>query len=379
MNNNKPLLDKNPWVYVISLVERSLPMEWFFDELYNQNENILIVFLNPVQPPIMDALSKKGLQVQWIKYVGKKSIPFVFFKLFNLFRELKPSVLHAHLFDASLVSLPAAALAGIKKRIHTRHHSSHHHYFFPHAVKYDNFINYWSSSIFAISDNVKNILVEDEKVPAQKVKVVHHGFDFGMFQNVSSDRVKVVKGKYTYSEKGPVIGVVSRFTYWKGIQFIISAFEKVLMKYPNAVLILANAKGDYINEINELLSALPYDSYRQILFEADTPALFSSFDLFVHVPIDDHSEAFGQVYIEALMSKVPSVFTLSGIANEFIVDNRNALVVGYKDFDGIYNAIVKLIEDNRLADRLASQGYDGVLELFDVKTMVSNTIAYYGQ
>ncbi|HQF27350.1 MAG TPA: hypothetical protein PLD36_01975, partial [Bacteroidia bacterium] len=115
MNNNKPLLDKNPWVYVISLVERSLPMEWFFDELYNQNENILIVFLNPVQPPIMEALSKKGLQVQWLKYVGKKSIPFVFFKLFNLFSELKPSVVHAHLFDASLVSLPAAALAGIKK------------------------------------------------------------------------------------------------------------------------------------------------------------------------------------------------------------------------------------------------------------------------
>jgi glycosyltransferase involved in cell wall biosynthesis len=338
---------------------------------------VLIVFLNPEAPPLMSTLAEKGLKVQWIKYSGKMDMPTVFFKLFKLFRKLKPNVLHVHLFDACLVALPAGAFAGVKKRIHTRHHSSHHHYFFPHAVKYDRFVNFWSTSILAISENVKNILVSKEHVPSSKVTVVHHGFDFDIFSDVSPERIARLKDKYNFNNHYPVIGVVSRYTYWKGIQFVIEAFNRIVNIHPNAVLVLANAKGDYANEIVALLSSLPENTYRQILFEADTPALFKSFDVFVHVPIDNHSEAFGQVYIESLIAKVPSVFTLSGIANEFVSNDRNALVVDYMNSDEIYNAILRFINEPDLVNRLVQNGFDDALKIFDVKKMVSDTIAIY--
>jgi glycosyltransferase involved in cell wall biosynthesis len=365
------------WVYVISLVERSMPMDWFFTELIKRNQNVLIVFLNPAAPPLMQDLADKGLNVHWIKYAGKMDMPFVFLKLFKLFRRLKPSVLHVHLFDACLIALPAGAFAGIKRRIHTRHHSSHHHYFFPHAVWYDRFVNFWSTSILAISENVKNILVTMENVPSSKVTVIHHGFDFDIFSDVSSERISAIMQKYDFVNKSPVIGVVSRYTYWKGIQYVIAAFEKLLKSKPNAILVLANAKGDYAVEITDLLKTLPSSTYRQIVFEADTPALFKSFDVFVHVPIDNHSEAFGQVYIESLIAKVPSVFTLSGIANEFIANERNAMVVDYMNSNAILNAIVRLIDEPDLVELLVENGFNDVKEMFDVKRMVSDTIVVY--
>lgn len=364
-------------LFVISLVDKSLPMEFFFIELSKHDSNFQIVFLNPAPPSIMINLVKKGLSVKWIKYSGKKDVVKVFFKLFLLCRSIKPSVIHAHLFDASLISLPAAMLAKIKKRIYTRHHSSQHHIYSPHAVKYDRFINMCATEIFAISENVKNVLVENENVAVEKVKVVHHGFDFNYFNSVTDNRIFEIKSSYNFENNWPVIGVVSRFTHWKGVHYIIDAFYRIVQKYPDAVLILANAKGDYESEIFNKLRIIPSNNYRLIVFEEDSPALFKSFDVFIHTPIDSHSEAFGQVYIEAMMAKIPSIFTLSGIANEFVINRKNAFVVDYKDSKAIYNSIIDIIDDKILVDKIVKKGYDDVLANFDIKKIVIDSISSY--
>ena len=140
MDGNKLIQPNGLWVYVISLVETSLPMEWFFAELQKYNREVVVVFLNPHQPHLMDVLTEKGYRCVWMKYDGKKSLLNAFLQLYRFFKREKPSVVHAHLFDACLVALPAAALAAVRKRVHTRHHASHHHFYFPHAVKYDKFI-----------------------------------------------------------------------------------------------------------------------------------------------------------------------------------------------------------------------------------------------
>ena len=69
------------------------------------------------------------------------------------------------------------------------------------------------------------------------------------------------------------------------------------------------------------------DRYTEIVYETDMPALYKTFDVFVHVPVEPHFESFGQVYVEAMASGIPSVFTLAGAATEFVRDGENALVV----------------------------------------------------
>ncbi len=367
------------WIYVISLVESSLPMEWFFRELKKHNHQVLIVFLNPKQPYLMEVLVKNGYRCLFLPYNGKKDLFFVFWKLFKLFRQENPSIVHAHLFDACLIALPAAAFASVKKRVHTRHHASHHHFYFPHAVKYDKFINFWSTNIFAISQNVKDILVGKEGVLESKVSVVHHGFDFANFKAVTDAGIKDLKIKYNLQDKFPVIGVVSRYTHWKGIQFIIPAFEKVLSRFPNAVLVLANAKGDYVDEIKSLLVNLPAQNYREIVFEKDSATLYKLFNVFVHVPIDNHSEAFGQVYVEAMVAGIPCVYTISGIANEFVKHRDNALVVDYMNAEQIYDAVMEILSSPLEAGKRAENAYEQVLEIFDVTGMINETIRNYGK
>jgi glycosyltransferase involved in cell wall biosynthesis len=80
------------------------------------------------------------------------------------------------------------------------------------------------------------------------------------------------------------------------------------------------------------------------------------FSIFIHVPIDEDSEAFGQTYIESLASGVPSIFTLSGVANEFIKNNYNAIVVKHKNSSEIKDAIMEILQNEILRTSLIDNG-----------------------
>lgn len=172
--------------------------------------------------------------------------------------------------------------------------------------------------------------------------LIHHGFELDAFKNVNTEEVEQLRVKYNLKDNHPVVGMISRYEKGKGIQHVIPAFQKLLKEYPNAVLVLANSHGSYAREIKAMLKQLPDHSYREIRFEYNLFALYKLFDVFVHVPEYAEYEAFGQVYVEALAAGVPSVFTLSGIALEFIEDRKNALVCKYGDSSDIYNALSEI-------------------------------------
>jgi glycosyltransferase involved in cell wall biosynthesis len=105
--------------------------------------------------------------------------------------------------------------------------------------------------------------------------------------------------------------------------------------------------------------------------------MFNLFDVFIHVPVNKYCEAFGQVYIEALASGVPSIFTLSGIAAEFIKHEHNALVVEYCNSHEIYNSLMRILIDSKLKNILIENGKKDVLRDFGLKKYIQQLTKYY--
>lgn len=361
---------KNKLAYIISNIDKALAFEWLDDYLDKEKFDITFILLNPSGSVLENYLKEKQTQVYRVHYRGKKDVPSAFLKVRKILKKEKTQIIHCHLFDACFVGLLAAKSLGIKKRIFTRHYATFHHQYFPRAVYYDRFLNYLASDIIAISENVRNVLVEKEKVKAKKVHLIHHGFPLENFENVSDDNIKILQEKYNTASHFPIIGVIARWTHWKGIQFIIPAFQKLLKDYPNVCLVLANASGEFRSEIEKLLTELPKNSFREIVFEQDLFTLYRLFDVYVHVPINLEIEAFGQTYIEALASGVPSVFTLSGVANEFIENENNALAVPFEDSEAIYQAIQRILSDEKLKENLIINGKKSVQEKFAVQKMI---------
>lgn len=357
---------------VINDINRALEHEWYVDKIDRDQFGIEFILINCENSFMSRFLAERSVPCYHYSYKGKADIFRLFSAFFILFLKNRYDVVHTHLFLSSLIALPAAWLAGIRKRIMTRHYSDFHHVWFPASLKYDRFMNRFVSDFIAISENVSNILISQENINSSKITIIHHGLDLNEYSRdavlpeVRSD----MSVKYMLKGKYPVVGVVSRFTELKGIQYVIPAFRSFLIDYPDSVLILANASGDYEKEISDQLKTLPEGSYRTIKFEPDIISLFSLFDMFIHVPVTATAEAFGQTYIEAMAMKVPGIFTLSGVLSEFGKDGLNCLVVPYRDSDAILSRMRYVMDNREVTAAIVQSAYADVLSKFDFKLKI---------
>lgn len=374
-------MQKTKVTYIISNINKALEFEWVAEFIDRDKFELSFILLNPKKGGTLSLfIQQQGWEVYEIIYRGKKDLLNAFWQVSSILRKIQPNTVHTHLPEATLVGLLLGKWLKIPQRVYTRHHSTFNHDYHPHAVKYDIWSNNWATDIVAITDNVKKVLVEKERALDNKIKVIPHCIDIQSFDNVTTDRVEILRKKYSLDKENqaPVVGVISRYTEWKGIQYIIPAFKKLLEKYPKACLVLAGGKGgEYTEQIKKLLAGLPQNNYREIAFEEDLFALYKLFDVFVHTPIDEYCEAFGQIYVEAMAAKVPSIFTCSGIGYDIAKHEENCLVVPFKDSGSIFQQLDRLLKDRQLQQQLVGNAYNLVTSKFFLQKKIQELEGLY--
>jgi glycosyltransferase involved in cell wall biosynthesis len=370
-------MSKQKIVYIISDIDKALGFEWVAFHL-SVTFDLSYILIGKENTSFHNYLLEKRIRCYIVSDADYPSYSKKWLKIYSILKNERPEIVHVHLWRAMLLGLTTAWFLGIKKRITTRHHATIHYDQYPSGRKWDVMCNAMATRIIAISKNIEDILVKKDKVTARKIVRIPHGFSFEYFTDIHEHRIESLKLKYTLSsDNHPVIGVISRYTEWKGVQYIIPAFKNLLKFFPNAHLILANAHGNYTEAIQESLRELPAKSFTEIKFEEDLVALYHLFDVFVHVPINHEVEAFGQTYIEALLVGIPSVVTLSGIAREFIHDRKNAVVVDFESSDQIFNGMLSLLQDNSLREGIIQGGKYSV-EQFSIESHISQLEKLYG-
>ena len=363
--------------YVISDIDRAIAFEWIFEYIDKTKFELSFVLLKDGSSYFEEYLIKSHINFVRINYKSKKDLPAALLKLISFFKKNQTEIVHTHLFNATFLGMIAAKLCGIKKRIYTRHYSTYHHQYFPNSVKWDKLNNILATHIIAISQVVKDVLIEKEGVKEEKINLIYHGFKLEEFSEKNLKITESLKINYNPLNKQPIIGAISRFTKLKGLQYVIPAFTEVLKEYPNALLLLFNASGDYTNEIDKLLREIPSESYRKIVFEKEITSLYHLFDVFIHTPINDNIEAFGQTYIESMASGVPLIATKSGIANEILVNNINAIVVPYKNSQEIFHGVKLLLDNLDLRMAITKNAQNLVYEKFQLNLMIEELEKLY--
>ena len=295
-----------------------------------------------------------------------------------MLRRWRPDIVHAHLFDATLVAMIAGRAARIPVRVYTRHHSTYHHEYMPKGLKWDRVMQACATNIVAVSEVVRRVLVDREGVPPSKIALLNHGFRLEEFERVDPMTVEAMKAKYGIAEGDFVVGAVSRYLKLKGVHHMVVAFKHFLEDRPEAKFVIANALGADAPTLRRLVSEeLPADRVVQIEYERDMPSLYAMMDVFLHVPINPEIEAFGQTYVEAMAAGIPSVVTLSGIANEYIVDGENAVVVSHDSAEAILGGLMRLDADPALRARLVENGRRSVRDRFSLDRQMRELASLY--
>lgn len=363
--------------YIISNIDRWIAFEWIIENIDRSIVDLNFILINSKDSYFEKYLIDHDIQFVQFNYNSKTQLIWAIFRTAKILRHWKTNIVHTHFLDANIIGLTAARLVGIKNRIYTRHHSIFHHQYAKTGIYWDKICNRLATKIISISSVVTKTLIQKEKVSPMKIEMIHHGFDLLKFRENNRNGVQHLKVTYDLTSKFPVIGVVSRHIEWKGVQYTIEAFKDLIYEYPEAVLFLANARGSYHKELIKIAHDIPEKNIRWVPFEKDIYSLFHLFDVFVHVPIEPEIEAFGQIYIEALATETPSIFTISGIANDFIKNEKNALVVTFKNSKEILNSMKRIIADPGLVNKITKNGLSDIKEQFDLTKMISNLNILY--
>jgi len=157
-----------------------------------------------------------------------------------------------------------------------------------------------------------------------------------------------------YTRK-PVVLYIGRFEVVKGIFVLLEAWEKIANQFPNHQLLFigegneennlkaAIAKSSANKQI-ELIPFQPQDVIKEHLYSSQLIVVPSAY-----------REMFGLIGLEAFACGIPVIATdVAGIP-EWCIDEETGLLVAMNDVDDHAAAIVRLLTDTKLCERLTQR------------------------
>ena len=300
-----------------------------------------VVIIGGKELEICKDLQRLGINPSLISKRSKYGLARMLAVVARQFLISRPETILASGQYATILGMLSAHILRVRRRIFIRHHSNFHTknrmWFGGFA---DLMANYLSTEIVAVSEVVKDILISSERVNPTKVILIRNGIDTERFSGTG-----FLREKPNFTKNSEIaVGVVSRMTGWKGVQYTVDAFIMLHSRFPNAHLNLVGAPSDSYGLIKEKLAALDSSAYTLTSWNPDIFGFLQKLDIFVHVPIGPQDEAFGLVYIEALASRTPCIFTISGVLHELPNPEKYAQIVPYEDSLAIFNEMVKILE-----------------------------------
>ena len=83
------------------------------------------------------------------------------------------------------------------------------------------------------------------------------------------------------------------------------------------------------------------------------------------------------VYIESLALKIPSIFTKSGIGNEFLEHEKNCFIAKHKDHRSIYNGLIFFSNNQLIKANIVQEAYSNVINKYSIKKMLDKLDLVY--
>jgi len=290
---------------------------------------------------LLENLLRHGIFAQQVKPRRKFHSGRLFITVGRNILRRRPDIVFTSGIYANVVGLTISYILRIDRRIFIRHHSNYHSRSGNHfGTVVDRLCNFLATEIVAVSKLVQRILVEVEQVPKAKVCLIHNGIDLSLFKLNNRIQTTIFDARLNGEFR---IGLVSRITSLKGIEYAASAFAKLHKEFPFAKFTVVGKFADAFIEVKKILNELPVSSYQLLESVPSIPKFLSELDVFVHVPIGPEDESFGLVYLEALAMNVNCIFTISGVLNELPDLEKYVSIVDYKSSDGIYKCLYNLI------------------------------------
>ena len=325
---------------------------------------------------------------------------------YKYFRKEKPDIVHTHTPKAGVVGMLAAKLAGVPIRMHTVAGLP-----LMEAIgvkrKVLNFVERltsWSATNVYPNSFVQRDFMEEQRLATKsKLKVIGKGSSNGIdteffskrhlersatkskdlleYRKDSSTTLRSAQNDgssqpTTHNPEHVTFCFVGRIVKDKGINELLSAFDKLSKKYDNAKLLLVGGEERELDPISDE-SIRVVENNKQVIsvgFQKDVRPFFAASDVFV---FPSYREGFPNVVMQAGALELPSIVTDINGSNEIIKDGVNGLIIPVKDEIVLYEKMELLLNDKEFREKLAEPARKMIVEKYEQKFVWNEILKEY--
>jgi glycosyltransferase involved in cell wall biosynthesis len=280
--------------------------------------------------------------------------------LTKLIRKNKYDLVHTYTSKAGFIGRLAGRLAGCPNVIHTVLSFA----FQPYESGLKKQLYLWLEKLAAplcdrllfISDCNLQEAIQYKIKDKEKLALVGLSFDsIAKFKTFQADAA-AVRAKYGVKPNQLLVGTVGRLVFQKGMDTFIKAAALVVQKRSDVHFLIAG-DGDLRNQLEEMTRSLGISEQVQFLGYItemeEVMSVMSSLDLFV---LSTRFEGLGLVYLEAMALQRPVIGSKISPVTEVVKDGETGLLANVDDPEDFARAILQLLEDSELRQRMGAAG-----------------------
>jgi len=327
--------------------------------------------------PLEDAARAEGIGFLPI-VIGKKLRRGAVRDLADRLTENGIDILHTHGGVAGLFGRWAARRARTPVIVHTLHGIHYLHYRNPllkrlYVLQERHFSRRTDAVIF-VSEADLRTGKKFRLAPQDRSRLIRNGVDLSGMMKEQRTASRIEKLKAALNLGPPVVGAIARLHRQKGIEFLVAAAKEIHALHPEARIVVVGG-GPLEKSLRQRAANLGLGRNFLLLGErGDAREVLSLFDIFV---LPSLWEGLPLALIEAAaLGKAIVATDIDGV-REVVRDGETGLLVPPGDPARLAGAVVRLLEDRRLAAKLGERAIKEIPPLFTLAEMVGKTERLY--
>jgi sugar transferase (PEP-CTERM/EpsH1 system associated) len=297
--------------------------------------------------------------------------PGLYLKIWRLFRELRPHIVHTRNLTALAAQVPAL-FAGVPVRIHGEHGRDMND-LDGSNVRYQRIrraIRPFVQQYIALSQDLERYLHDRIGVPRGHLAQIYNGVDTAVFRPARGGERRALPAGFA-DEQSVVVGCVGRMEPVKDQLTLVRAFLHLGDVRPDLrarLRLVIIGEGALRRPALELLGDAGLDVCAWLPGDrGDVAAIMQGFDLFV---LPSRAEGISNTILEAMATGLPIVATRVGGNPELVEEGRTALLVPPADPKALAEAVAVYADDAAKRTQHGAAGRELAESRFSLPAMV---------
>lgn len=273
-------------------------------------------------------------------------------------QDFRPDVVHTHSAKAGFLGRLAAWSLKVPAIVHTVHGAPFHPYQSWPARRLFQYCEWYAAqrchALISVADAMTDLLVNAGIAPRDKFTTIYSGMEVDPFLN-ANDRRAQMRAELGFTDDQVVIGKIARLFHLKGHDDVIAAAEG-LRGQKDLVRFLFVGDGLLREKLLEDIRARGLEEmfvFAGLVPPSRIPDYLGAMDVLAHTSL---REGLARALPQALLVGKPVVsYDVDG-AREVCINGETGFLIPPRDLTALKKALVRLVGDAGLRDRLGAAG-----------------------